>query len=400
MEFDVVIVGGGPIGSNLACNLSKSNLSICLIEKKDIVGVPLQCAGIVSKHILDYINIPQEIILNQVKGAFLHSQNNILKVNKEDPVAIIIDRIKFDQYLFDKAISSGVTLLKNTVVDVDSINGTVKCIDGQLIKGKIIVGSDGFNSIISKKIGNELENINATQFLVKIDKEKIKEFRNNSNLFNDYIDVQINDDILPGFIWVIPYADDSYRIGLFSDNDFDYQTNILNEFLNANFKDSHEILRETKGIIPKYNQTNKLTSSRVILLGDSSSKIKPTTGGGLVIGFDLSKIAEKYIIEATEKNNIAILNEFDNKFNDKYFDELNYQLKLQKTFAMFSNEDFDHIFKKLKENGCESLISDYGHMDKQSILIKEFLKRGLFFKLIPSFFMKKLSNMWNSTIKE
>ena len=58
MDFDIAIVGAGPIGSTLAYYLSShDNLKICIIDKKKNIGYPLQCAGIINKAII--IKIPQ-----------------------------------------------------------------------------------------------------------------------------------------------------------------------------------------------------------------------------------------------------------------------------------------------------------------------------------------------------
>ena len=61
---------------------------------------------------------------------------------------------------------------------------------------------------------------------------------------------------------------------------------------------------------------------------------------------------------------------------------------------MLSNDDLDYLFLKLKENDCENLISSYGDMDNQSVLVKEFIKRGLIFKIIPTFLFKKVTKIF------
>lgn len=49
------------------------------------------------------------------------------------------------------------------------------------------------------------------------------------------------------------------------------------------------------------------------------------------------------------------------------------------------------MFTKLKEKNAEEIISKYGDMDKQSILVKEFIKRGLiFFQLFLKFSLGSL----------
>lgn len=73
---------------------------------------------------------------------------------------------------------------------------------------------------------------------------------------------------------------------------------------------------------------------------------------------------------------------------------MNYQFKVQSTLNLLSDDDLDYIFKNLKEHNCEELISSYGDIDHQSKLVKESIKRRLIFKIIPSFFIKKVSKIF------
>ena len=70
-DCDVAIIGGGPVGSTVAYYLSKKGLDVSIIEKKKQIGIPLQCAGILSSHILDLNDLPSEIILNEKHNSHL-----------------------------------------------------------------------------------------------------------------------------------------------------------------------------------------------------------------------------------------------------------------------------------------------------------------------------------------
>ena len=83
-DYDVCVVGAGPVGSTISYYLSLEGLSVVLLDKKTKIGYPLQCAGILSNHINDVNELPKDIILNKVKGAFIHSPNHILTVEKDD----------------------------------------------------------------------------------------------------------------------------------------------------------------------------------------------------------------------------------------------------------------------------------------------------------------------------
>ena len=391
-DYDAVVVGAGPVGSTISYYLAQNGLNVAIIERKKQIGYPLQCAGILSRHIFEINELPDEVILNSVKGAFLHTQNHILNVEKEDDVAYVIDRIGYDQFLLNRAVDSGVELINRKAIDVNAEEGITYFSNGEFITSRVIVACDGHNSGISSAIGNVQRSFQASQMLVSIDEKNMNGFRKSKKDINDYVDTYLFEEILPGFLWIIPIRNNRYRIGLFSNQSHKQQNEFLTNFLNENF--DYEILEKYKGFIPIYNNKNNIVKERVILIGDAASQVKPTSGGGLLIAFDSCGIASKYIKEAIEKDDVKILNGYEEEFNRKYSKEFSYQFKVQNTLNLLNNNDLDYLFEKLRENDCERIISEYGDMDNQSGLVKEFIKRGLIFKIIPTFLFKKVTNIF------
>ena len=392
LTFDVSIIGGGPVGSTIAYCLSKRGLSVCIIEKKKEIGHPLQCAGILSNRIFTLNELPEEFILNRVKGAVIHSQNHTLNVKKDHDAAYVIDRVNYDAFLLDRAVSNGVRIINQKAVDFDIENSIVCLSDGEKVQSKVIIGCDGHNSGLSRHMGNEISSFNASQFLVGIDDEDMASFRDFDMDIPDYVDTCIFEEILPGFLWIIPVGDGLYRIGLFSNQSHKKQDAFLQDFLKENFE--FEIIEKYKGFIPIFNEENMLVKDRAVLIGDAAGQIKPTSGGGLLIAFDACKIACDYICQAVGNDSYEVLKNYERDFMDSYSREFSYQFKVQKSFALLGKDDFDYLFTKLKENDGEKLISELGDMDEQSLLVKEFIKRGLIFKIVPSFLFKKIGKIF------
>lgn len=406
-DYDVTIIGAGPIGSTLAYELAKENIKVCLIDKKKVIGLPLQCAGIINKRVLDVNQFPDELILNNVKGAFLHSKNHSLNVSKEEDQALIIDRVALDQFLYKRAIENGAhSYLSSKVVAIDDVEGKVTFQNESTeksIKSKIIVGADGPLSIVSSAFGNDFDYYCASQYLVKIEED------NNQMSF---VDLYAYGDLFPGFIWQIPVSENIFRIGLFSNNDYKRQNEILNEFLMNDFQyENYEIIEKYKGKIPIYNKENKLFKTRALIIGDAASQIKPTTGGGLLIGFEAVGMAKKTILKVLDSEDFNSLNlekethddkkilqdclkSYQDDFEERFIKEFSYQFKVQKTLCTLSDDDLDYFFEKLKEKEADKLISEYGDMDNQSILVKEFLKRGLVLSLLPAIHKRELAKIW------
>ena len=387
-DYDVVIIGGGPTGSTLANYLLDEGLSVCIIEKKKRIGYPLQCAGILSHHIFELNELPDDIILNRVEGAFLHTKNQMLHIRKDEPVAYIIDRVAYDNFLFSKAVDNGVHTINQKAVDFDLDAGEVYLQNDETVKSRIIVGCDGYNSILSNKMGNVQSNFHATQMLVEIDDENILRYRNSTEQSNNFVDAGMLEEISPGFFWIIPTGNSLYRVGLFSGETHRSQNEFLEDFLDENFE--YETVEKYKGFIPIFSERNLMAKSRAILVGDAAAQVKPTSGGGLLIGFDACQMASKWICRALSEDDVGLLKEYQKEFNRKYSKEFSYQFKVQKTLKMFSDDDLDYLFLKLRENDGEAIVSKYGDMDTQSTLVKEVIKSGLIFKIVPSFLFKKV----------
>lgn len=394
-DYDVAIVGGGPIGSTLAYKIAKEGYKVAILDKKKEIGIPLQCAGIVSKNLMDVNEIPDNLILNSVKGAYLHSSNNTLKVEKNHTEAFIIDRIAYDKFLAERAVNSGVKFFNQyKVTYIDPDNGIIRCQNNMEVSAKVIVGADGSKSFVSSLLNEKFNYFNASQYLVEINTSSRDNIINTNAV--EFVDLFAISKILPGFLWCIPTSDSSFRVGLFSNNSYKDQKEILNSFLanDERFKES-SIIEKYHGKIPIFDKNKKIIKDRILLIGDAASQLKPTTGGGLIIGFDTTNLAKDAIIKSLNNGNINFLKDYEKNFKKKYAKELNYQIRVQKTLENLSDNDLDYMFNKLKEKNAEEIISKYGDMDKQSILVKEFIKRGLIFSIIPKVFFRKLISIWS-----
>ena len=148
------------------------------------------------------------------------------------------------------------------------------------------------------------------------------------------------------------------------------------------------------GVIPKQDPHKSLVKDKVILLGDAASQVKPTTGGGLIMGFTSAEMASNVTSQALEAENTAMLENYSKLYRDKFKKELKVQLMVHKVFKSLSNSDLEYMFIKLKEEGAEDIISEYGDMDTQSPLIKEMIKQGIIFSILPKMLSRRLSGLW------
>ena len=91
-KFDVVIVGGGPAGLICAERLSKTDLSVILLEKDSIFGDKV-CAGGLTRKDLMVIDPPKDILAHIVHDTALHSPSRQSHAHTPvDPIVVTVDR--------------------------------------------------------------------------------------------------------------------------------------------------------------------------------------------------------------------------------------------------------------------------------------------------------------------
>ena len=223
-DYDVIVVGAGPIGSTYAYHMANKGYSVAIFDMKNRIGEPLQCAGIVSTNITLTERLPEEIIYNKVKGAKIYSPNKtLLHVKKEETVAYVLDRVYYDKYLFQRALDAGTTpYLSSRVLDVDMENTSIKTIENTYTS-KIIAVAAGPVSSTSRKMNPDLNDESFTAIQYTLDTKK----QDTQNVI-----LEVHDELLPGFLWKIPLTDTKQRLGLFTDASYKTADNLLRNAMN------------------------------------------------------------------------------------------------------------------------------------------------------------------------
>lgn len=388
-NYDIAVVGAGPVGSTFARYMAEEGFKVGLMERKRKIGVPLQCAGLVGKKIKRLNVLPDEFVLNRVCGAHLHSPSGeVLSVAKKKPEAYVLDRMGYDKFLAELAVENGVELLLNhKVVGADIKTGDIRVKNQEKnISTNVIVGADGYSSIVSGEFNHPSKTVQAAQYLVDMGSNVLE---------SDYVHLYVDSRISPGFIWVIPVSESTARIGLFASAGYRELTEILDGFLvkNEKFRNA-SVIKKYHGLIPVYDPKKMIQKDKALLLGDAASQVKPTTGGGLIMGFKCARIAAAATSNALHEGDIGLLRNYERSYMKEYKNELRIQIEVRKIFESMSNEELDKMFLKLEKGGAEAMISKYGDMDVQSALIKQMLKSGLLFSILPGILTRRISNLW------
>lgn len=158
--FDVLIVGAGPAGSFAAERLAHGGARVALFDGRP-EGEPKACGGGVTAkalkawpHLLGAVGrTVDELEMYSPSGKHLH-------MKLDEPFAIY-SRIAFDGYLRERARAAGAKVFFEKITP----RGITKTEDGWTLRGsngaawsgKILIGADGANSAIAKKLAGPLQ---------------------------------------------------------------------------------------------------------------------------------------------------------------------------------------------------------------------------------------------------
>ncbi|MHA1148062.1 MAG: geranylgeranyl reductase family protein [Promethearchaeota archaeon] len=381
--FDVCIIGGNISGNYLCYLLSHTKLKIAVIEEHKEIGLPFQCAGIVSKKLSELISLPLEIILNRVKIAkVVAPSGKYIKLGGEEE-PYIIDRVAFDKLFYEKVNQKeNITYFLGERFEsfkYSKKNREKKIIiqtSKRKIKAKMIIGCDGPLSTVGKLLNIKNKVIYGTQIRVKANYNP-----NEAVMF-------FNPHWKELFGWIVPEGNNHiYRIGMGAAIHIHKKFKNYLKILKIN---NNAILDRQGGIIP-YGMMNKCAFENCLLLGDAAGQVKATTGGGIVMLLTAAKYAASCIKKCFKSNN------FSQKFIKKHYENqcsatIGHQLKIhfiiRKIFEHFTSDDYEMFFQIVKISHVEELISLYGDMDFPRTLFIKLLKNSLVFKFLLKFFRK------------
>jgi geranylgeranyl reductase family protein len=380
--FDICIIGGSIAGNYLSYLLSKTDLKIAVIEEHDEIGLPFQCAGIISKKLSELIELPEVIVLNRVEIARLVAPSGkFIKISGEEQ-PYIVDRVALDKIFYDKVKDEqnityflGEKFKSFKYVQKNRQKHVLIKTSKRQLEVKILIGCDGPLSSVGRTLGVINKTIYGTQIRIK------GNFDQNEALM--YFDPRWKEL----FGWIVPEGKNIYRIGLASSKNPAKNLKILLKKFQVNIE---EKIDQQGGIIP-IGTMNRAAFDNVLLLGDSACQVKATTGGGIVMLLSAAKHAASCIERCFQASDFSI------KFIKRYYVKpclisIGKQLKLHYiiriVFEKFTNKDFESFFQIIKTNNIEEIISFYGDMDFPRELIFQMLKNPIVIKFLLRFILR------------
>lgn len=416
MNYDVVVVGAGPVGSTAARYAALNGARVLLIEEHSSIGSPVGCTGLLSTRAVAECELKpsDEFVFNSVRGAFIHAPDGqCMPIDGKQTKAYVISRKNFDRNLAVMAVEEGVELsLRTRAIGLekrDNASGkgdknqslpvrlqVLKNGRFETISTSIVIGADGVKSRIASYAGMEkparvLPGIQIEAPYASIDSNFVELFPGS---------------LAPGFFtWVVPVNEKVSRIGLALEPELACKNNkkersplfYLEKFLSTDphvkSRYSGSMLDFVIGGIP-IGPPERTVADGVMLAGDAAGQAKPTSAGGVYTGAFAAKIAGKVAAEAALEGDSSAqrLSEYDRLWRKGLSRELEIGMKIHDYMGKLEDRQINDLIGSLNTPSILKIVTEYGDMDHPSILMKKLMFSGNSLRLMKAFgsFLKTL----------
>lgn len=315
MDFDVIVVGAGPGGSSLATFLSRRGFSTLLLDKA-VFPRDKVCGDGITPHALCWLEALgcADEVLDETNSCitsgdiYVNGEHILTGSFPRDSVypgfCTLLERKKLDHILLRNAVRNGAVFKPDCFVkDVRWLDDGVVVsarTDGRNVnfKGKLLVGADGANSIVSRSIGNVLRD--------GVTAVSLRCYYTGVEAKGSQIQIYFDERFFPGYGWV--FVDDSGKanvgFGYAFDKNFPNKGNlkgIFKDFVGTDLKD--QLKNATPAGAPagwwaSFFKPKSMVADRVMLIGDAANLIDPINGAGIHKAMESAYMASLTAVEA------------------------------------------------------------------------------------------------------
>ncbi len=274
-RFDVMVVGLGPAGACAATAAARGGASVLAVDRKHVVGQPVQCAELVPALIGSHAD--------DVVHALRQPITSMRTFVEDDPPDLttpfpghMLDRAAFDAGLVYAAEHAGAACEFQTAVRSIGPDGTLVLSDGRAIRARVLIGADGPRSLVGRAIGIvNRELVETRQITVPLVRPHAA------------TDIYLSADIPGGYGWMFPKRELA-NLGVGVDPQHKVRLKAILDRLHAVLVRAGQlgadVLGLTGGAIPvggMLEPCGHLASTQVLLAGDACGLTNAVTGAGI-----------------------------------------------------------------------------------------------------------------------
>lgn len=340
--FDIVIIGGGLAGLCNAIHLSKFDKKVLLIEKNSYPKHKV-CGEYISNEVLPYLEYLEVNPFNfgavKIDEFQLSTTKNKIISAKLPLGGFGISRYQLDFILSEKAKENGVSILQDSVLDVQFTNDvfTIESKENGVFNSKVCIGAFGKRSVLDVKMNRNFIQKKSPYLGVKIHVKG--NFKENQvalhNFKGGYCGVSKVENNTINLCYITAFSSfKKYK------NIDDFQENVLfkNYFLKEIFKNTKPVFETPLTISQISFETKKPVENHLMMCGDAAGMIHPLCGNGMSMAIQSAQMASKLILNYLNAKNVTrktLENEYIRQWNKKF----RFRLKVGHFIAFLFRKD-------------------------------------------------------------
>lgn len=312
LRVDILVAGAGPAGTSAARSAAASGARVAVIERRAVVGVPVQCAEYIPAPLLAEAGVGRRFVVQPIRG--MRTFVNGKCIQEILSPGYTIARAVFDGALADAAEDAGASIfLSTSVLAREGPAVIAKRKGGRLsrIEAKVIVGADGPHSRVARWIDSPNRGlIPAVQMRIPLARSM------------DFTEVFFDAELYGGYGWLFPKGDVA-NVGLGMkfrrsvDGGLGKALRRLLSVLYGQGKIKGEPSGFTAGWIPAENPKT-IVRGNVLLVGDAAGHTHPITGAGVPQAVTGGRMAGEWAARAVEAEDASLLSGYEAEWLDLY----------------------------------------------------------------------------------
>jgi geranylgeranyl reductase family protein len=352
----ISIIGAGPAGSHYALKERQLNKSeVHLFEEHKTVGKPVACTGILTDSVMSIMKVPKDLIVSKINRFKIVSPNGKSIYIDLKKTNMVLDRARFDEHIYNKAIDSGVNVHLNEKFlgyKKEDKYYTVKTTKKKY-ETDSIVGADGPRSPVAKAAGiyGDRKFIWGWQARARFPK-----------LEEGTTEIRLD---LGEFSWIVPEDKHVARVGVLGIKN----RRLLNDY--KKILGASKILEDQSGLIPLYNPKQQLRKDKenIFVIGDAATQVKATTYGGIIYGL----IAGNYLAENKDT--------YVKRFNEKLGKDLWISLKMREMMNGMKEEQANELIEIFQKQNNAKILSEHDRDFPSKFIVQLLMKEAKLWKL-------------------